>query len=73
MILPVGTSAAKFHGMITVNSTGAYLWELLEQEQTVDSLAAMLTQRYDVSQELARKDAERFVEALRTAGALTED
>lgn len=73
VIVPVGASAAKFHGMITVNKTGAYLWELLEQEQTVFSLTEKLTQRYVVSEETARKDVERLLEALRSAGALIEE
>ena len=56
--------------MITLNATAAYLWELLETEQTVDSLVAGLMERYEVEETLARKDVIAFVERLNPTGAL---
>ena len=73
VIVPVGKQAAKFFGMISLNETGAFLWQQLETEQTVDSLAQALTGNYEVSEELARKDVEAFLEKLRPTGALVEE
>lgn len=72
VIVPVGKAAREFPGMMRVNPTGRFLWELLEQEQTVESLVAALLERYDVSAELATKDVAAFLENIRSAGALTE-
>ena len=33
VIVPLGAAAEAFPGMISVNETGAFLWDLLEQEQ----------------------------------------
>lgn len=70
VIVPVGTAVSGFPGMITVNSTGAYLWELLEQEQTEESLICALTQRYEVDEKTAGTDVEAFLQKLKPTGAL---
>lgn len=72
VVVPVGAATAAFPGMITLNDTGAYLWELLEQEQTVETLTVAMTDRYDVEQDLARKDVEAFVGRLIPTGAILE-
>lgn len=70
VIVPVGAAVSAFPGMITLNDTAAYLWELLEQEQTVASLAAGLMDRYEVDEEKATADVEAFLEKLKPTGAI---
>ncbi len=70
VVVPVGAAVSAFPGMITLNPTGAYLWELLETEQTVDTLVAALLDRYEVSDEQARTDVEAFVAKLQPIGAI---
>lgn len=70
VIVPVGAAVSGFPGMITLNASGAYIWELLEQEQTVESLVDALTARYEVSEDQARSDVEAFVDRLRSTGAI---
>lgn len=70
VIVPVGAAVTAFPGMITLNATAAYLWELLETEQTVDTLVAGLMSRYDVEETRAREDVVAFVERLKPTGAL---
>ena len=71
VVVPVGEAAMAFRGMITLNATGAYIWELLESEQTEQSLTDALVARYEVSAEQARTDAEAFLAKLREVGALS--
>ena len=70
VLAPVGEAAQQFSGMITVNTSGKFLWDLLETEQTVESLAQALTQQYEVSMELALSDVEKFLEPLYPTGAI---
>lgn len=70
VIVPVGAAVSAFPGMITLNGTGAYLWELLETEQTVETLTQALVARYEVDSEIARQDVEVFVNKLQPTGAL---
>ena len=72
VIVPTGPAVTEFPGMITVNNTGAYLWELLETEQTVDTLVAALLEKYDVAQEQARADVEAFLLKLQPTGAVSD-
>ena len=54
-----------FNGLITINGTGAYLWEQLSEERTIEELAKSVCQEYEVDEESARRDTEEFVELLR--------
>ena len=73
VIVPVGKAAADFSGMITLNATSGYLWQLLETEQTVQSLTQALVNRYAVEEDRAREDVENFAKKLALVGAVTED
>ncbi len=73
VVVPIGEAIDTFAGMITLNPTGAYLWELLETEQTVESLTEALIARYEVERELAQKDVERFVAKLIPTGAIRKN
>lgn len=70
VIVPVGAAVSAFPGMITVNSTGAYLWELLKEEQTEQSLVQALTDRYAVDEATAGADVAAFLKKLKPTGAL---
>ena len=72
VLVPVGEATKNFPGMVTVNATSAFLWEQLETQQTAESLALALTERYDVSREKAMADVTKFLEALLQIGAVTD-
>lgn len=73
VIVPVGKAAAAFSGMITANTTSAYLWKLLETEQTAQTLTQALIDRYEVEEARAQADVEAFVQKLKMVGAVIED
>ena len=72
VIVPVGAAAEKFSGMITINVTGKFLWDLLENEQTLESLAQALVKEYEIDMELALKDVKTFLEPILPTGAIIE-
>lgn len=51
--------------MITLNGTGAFLWERLMTETDEDALVAALLAEYDVDEETARASVQRFVGKLK--------
>lgn len=73
VILPVGPASNQFPGMISVNETGAFLWQLLETDQTPDTLAQALTEAYEVELPQAKADTLAFLAQLEGTGALLED
>lgn len=70
IVVPVGDEADKLHGIIKLNSTGAFLWKALSQEQTVDSLTDMLLKEYATNREAAKADVEKFLTTLREIGCI---
>lgn len=51
--------------MITLNGTGKFLWEHLEQETTAQALVDALLAEYDVDPETAALCVDRFVAKLK--------
>ena len=72
VIVPVGREAVRFPGMLSVNETGRFLWELLQEEQTRQTLARALTDTFQVEGRQAEQDVHDFLEKLRAAGAVLE-
>jgi hypothetical protein len=70
VIVPVGAAVTAFPGMITLNATAAYLWELLETPQTEQTLAQALTERYEVTADQAAEDIKKFLGPLLEIGAV---
>ena len=70
VIVPVGAATEQFPGMISVNETGAFLWALLEKEQTLQSLGEALARTYQVERKQAEADVNAFLEKLKPAGAV---
>ncbi|MBQ8797300.1 MAG: PqqD family protein [Oscillospiraceae bacterium] len=73
VLVPLGAAAVSFSGMVTLNGTGAFIWELLEQPQTMQTLTEALMDRYAVDQETAQNDVEGFVNKLIPIGAILEN
>lgn len=57
-----GLDKVNYSKLITLNETACYLWEAVcEKDFEVDTLVELLLGKYDVSEEIARKDAEALV------------
>ena len=69
MVIPSG-SELDLNMMITLNETGRFLWERLQNGTTEDALVAALLEEYDVDEATARKQVVKFVEKLNGNGFL---
>ena len=70
--LLVSTGATKFSGLVRSNSTAGYIIECLETETTEDEIVAKMQTKWDVSDEIARRDVRKVVDQLRGIGAIDE-
>ena len=70
IIIPIGTTAQEFNGLITVNEIGSLLWNKLQEEITLEELVLCVTEEYEVEKEVAQNDIEEFLEKLEQAGIL---
>lgn len=72
LAIPVGSTAARFNGMIMLNAASQCIWNCLEQETTLEAIVAAVTDRFDVSAEEAQADIQEFLNNLRNANLLAE-
>ena len=70
IVIPVGQ--VDFTAMITVNETGAFLWEQLMDGSSVEELCANMVQEYAIDEPTARRDIEAFLNILSDNGLLEE-
>ena len=67
----VGPDASKFSGIIRMNGTSAFVFDLLKEEITMDEIVRKMYEKYDADEEVLRKDAEKFTAGLREANLLS--
>ena len=66
LAVPVGETSKHFHGMIRLNETGAFLWNLMaEKDCTEADLVEALLAEYEVAREIAERDVHAVVELLK--------
>ena len=63
VVLPAGDM--DINAMITLNETGVFLWQKLEQETTVEELVAEVLKVYETDEVTAKAAVEGFVEKLK--------
>ena len=72
VVVPIGAAAVDFNGMISLNDSGALLWQILAQGATEAELKAALLETYDVDEARAEADVSAFVSRMREANFLDE-
>ena len=71
IIIPVGETALKYNGMLTVTETGADIWEAMVKESSIEEITQMILEKYEVEKETAEKDVREFLEGLEKAGFIS--
>lgn len=61
ILVPVGDSAAQFNGMISVNETFRFLWELFQEPHTVGEAVEAATKEFDGEPEAIEEDVRAYV------------
>lgn len=67
--VPVGDNL-NLNLMISLNSTGRFLWERLKTGASAQELKEVLMETYNVSEGLAQSDVDAFIEKLSENGFL---
>lgn len=64
IVVPVGNAGKIFNGMITLNESGTFFWNIFLKDTTVDEAVEKITAEYDVSKKKAKADVEKFIALL---------
>lgn len=70
VVVPVGAATLNFNGMINLNDSGAFLWDMLQSEADENQLVNALCAEYDTNDETAEKDVREFLFRLKEADLL---
>ena len=68
IVVPVGEMSKTFHGMINLNETGAFMWKFFSEEHTLEEGVSALLSEYEVEENVARADVEKFMNAVMKNG-----
>lgn len=72
LIVPVGGNNINFNSAMTLNETGAFLWQLLNADTTRDALICAMTKEYDIDADTAKKDIDIFITSLKEHSILED-
>lgn len=64
-IVAVGKASKEFKGVISLNGTGAFMFEKLIQGTTKEDLIKAILDEYDVSEDVVTKDVENTIRLLK--------
>ncbi len=64
-VIPSGDGIVDFSAMITTNEMGAFLWELLENDTTIEEMTDKVLAEFDIDRETAMSDILEFVDGLK--------
>lgn len=71
LAVAVGERADNFAGLVRLNSTGAFLWNLMtERDISREELADKMAAAYEIDRETALRDISTFEETLKKGGIL---
>ena len=60
VVVPLSDSVAQMSTLYTLNETGKFIWENTNEDATIDSLATLLTENFDIDTETAKVDIQSF-------------
>lgn len=73
IVVPFGGETVDFNSMITLNESGAFIWECMQSATTEDDVISKLCSEYDVSFDAAACDVKEFISKLADAGVLENE
>ena len=74
VVLPIKNEAVLFNGIITLNNTGKFLFDLLQKDNfDQNELLALVLDKYEVDENLAKKDIDAFIKKCKESNLLDEE
>jgi hypothetical protein len=71
LVVPIRGKVGDLASIYSFNEAGSALWAALEQPASLETLAAILCQSFEVERDDARRDAGSFVDEMQAAGLLS--
>ena len=72
IVVGVGKNSDVLGGMLTLNSSGVFIWNFLSKYRTYDEIVNALLDKYDTTEEEAKKGLDIFLKSARELDVLDE-
>ena len=66
VLVPVKNNIAEMNKLFTLNEVGAYIWDNINDKNTVENIVDLVMTEFDTDPETAKKDTLDFLERLST-------
>ncbi len=61
VLVPTGATTQEFNGLITLTDTAKFIWENLEQVDSLEEMVDALLEEYEIDQKTAANDVTQFI------------
>ncbi len=68
LLVPLGSKVLDMNGLVVLNPTGRYIWELLAEDRSLEDLVTAVVDRFEVETDRAGADVRAFVDDLSRQG-----
>lgn len=72
IMMPVGSTALKFNGLIMANEVSAFIWENIEKVNNAEEMANLICEEFEVDYETAFHDTDALMKEMIKAGWIEE-
>jgi hypothetical protein len=74
VVVPIKDEAIKFNGIMTLNRTGQFIFESLQnQDLSETDLLTLMLDKYDVEEKKAMNDIKNFINKCKKNGLIDEE
>lgn len=70
--VPTGELLKEIQEIITLTSSAKFVWELLQEDRTIEEIVNKLVEKYKIDLNIAKNDTEQFIKELRQANIIEE-
>lgn len=70
--VPTGELVNEFQGMINLTNSAKFVWDLLQENTTIDEITNKLSKKYNIDINKAQSDVEIFINKLRKYNIIEE-
>jgi len=64
ILVPLSENVSQMNELFTMNETGKFIWENINDDTTLEELTEKLVENFEVSQDIARKDIVEFLKKM---------
>ena len=69
VLVPIRQNVGNLQSIYNLNEAGAYVWNLLDNELSLEEIVSKVCQEYEVPRTQANADIVKFIEKLESFGA----